>query len=123
MTKTNLTIKEKYTMKKALFVLALAVALTFMFAAAAFADHSPTFYVEWNADSELRRLRCRLRQRRYRLAPRNYLEGTEKCGVCHSVHRAPVYGVKWDTNPADPTAYTAVAGGLGVNPVAAPLYP
>ena len=41
----------------------------------------------------------------------NYLEGTEKCGVCHSVHRAPVPFVKWDTNPSDPASKTPVAGG------------
>jgi len=31
--------------------MALAVALIFSLAATAFADHSPTFYVEWKADS------------------------------------------------------------------------
>ena len=104
-------------MKKALFVLVLAVALTFMFAAAAFADHSPTFYVEWNADSEFEGYNADFGNAGTGSPHQNYLEGTEKCGVCHSVHRAPVYGIKWDTNPADPTAYTAVAGGVGVNPI------
>ena len=111
MTKTNLTIKEKNTMKKVLFVVALAVALTFALTATAFADHSPTFYVEWNADSTFTGYVAEFGNLGTGGPHANYLEGTEKCAVCHSVHRAPVYGIKWDTNPADPAAKTAVAGG------------
>jgi hypothetical protein len=98
-------------MKKTLFVIALAVALTFMFAAAAFADHSPTFYVEWNKTASFTGYAVSFGNAGTGSPHQNYLEGTEKCGVCHAVHRAPVYGVKWDTNPAVEASKTAVAGG------------
>lgn len=98
-------------MKRAWLFLALVVALTFVIAAPAFADHSPNFYVEWSGDSDYEGYDASFGNAGTGSPHANYLEGTEKCGVCHAVHRAPVYGVKWDTNPLDATAKTAVAGG------------
>lgn len=98
-------------MKRAWLVLALAVALTFMLAAPALADHSPTFFVEWDADASHTGYVAPFGNAGTGSPHQNYLEGTEKCGVCHSVHRAPVAKMKWDTNPADPSVKTAVAGG------------
>ena len=98
-------------MKKLLFVSVLAAAMIFSLTAAAFADHSPTFYVEWKADSAFEGYNAEFGNAGTGSVHANYLEGTEKCAVCHSVHRAPVIGMKWDTNPADPAAKTTVAGG------------
>jgi len=99
-------------MKKVLFVLAIAVALTFAMTATAFADHSPTFFVEWQEGVIHDGYGAATFGNPAGSSPHSgYVEGTEKCGVCHSVHRAPVGGVKWDTNPADDASRTAVAGG------------
>jgi len=100
-------------MKRVLLVSVLVVALTFAFAASAFADHSPTFFVEWDADATFTGYGGTTFGNAGTGGPHsNYLEGTEKCAVCHSVHRSPVGpGIKWDTNPTDPSAKTAVAGG------------
>jgi hypothetical protein len=98
-------------MKRVLFVLAIAVALTFMMTGTAFADHSPTFYVEWSADTSFTGYAAPFGNVGTGSPHQNYLEGTEKCAVCHSVHRAPVYGIKWDTNPAAEASRTPVAGG------------
>ncbi|HET6351280.1 MAG TPA: hypothetical protein VFG89_04000 [Coriobacteriia bacterium] len=98
-------------MKKAWLVVLLAVALTFVLVAPAFADHSPTFFVEWDGGSSFTGYSSSFGNAGTGSPHQNYLEGTEKCGVCHSVHRAPVPGVKWDTNPSDPASETAVAGG------------
>lgn len=98
-------------MKKLSIVLALAVALTAVFAATALADHSPTFFVEWSEDASFTGYVEDFGNYGTGSPHQNYLEGTEKCAVCHSVHRAPTTGVKWDTNPADDASKTAVAGG------------
>jgi hypothetical protein len=98
-------------MKKVLIVLAIVVAMTFAMTATAFADHSPNFYVEWDGASTFTGYAANFGNAGTGSPHQNYLEGTEKCGVCHSVHRAPVYGVKWDTNPAVDASKTAVAGG------------
>jgi hypothetical protein len=98
-------------MKKTLFVIALAVALTFMFAAAAFADHSPNFYVEWSKTATFTGYAESFGNLGKGSPHQNYLEGTEKCGVCHAVHRAPVFGVSWDTSQTNPAVKTPVAGG------------
>jgi hypothetical protein len=94
-----------------LSALVVAVAITLVTAISAFADHSPSFYVEWNGDSTFTGYVASLGNAGTGGPHQNYLEGTEKCGVCHAVHRAPVPGVRWDTNPADAAAKTAVAGG------------
>ena len=89
----------------------LAVAMLLAMSAPALADHSPSFFVEWNADSSYEGYNTTFGNAGHNNVHANYLECTEKCAVCHAVHRAPVYGQKWDTNPADPSAYTPVAGG------------
>jgi len=98
-------------MKKCLFVLALAVALTLLLTAAAFADHSPSFYVEWDKTTSFTGYDVPFGNAGTGGPHSGYLEGTEKCGVCHAVHRAPVPGVKWDTSLTDPSVVTPVAGG------------
>ncbi len=98
-------------MKRIWVLLAIALVLTFVIAAPALADHSPTFYVEWDGATSFTGYATTFGNAGTGGPHSNYLEGTEKCGVCHSVHRAPVGGVKWDTDPADPTVKTAVAGG------------
>lgn len=98
-------------MKKILFVLAIVVALTFAMTATAFADHSPTFYVEWNPNTVFQGYAVPFGNGGTGSVHAGYFEGTEKCAVCHSVHRAPVPGVKWDTVVTNPAAKTLVAGG------------
>jgi hypothetical protein len=94
-----------------LSALVVAVAITLVTAISAFADHSPSFYVEWDGDSTFTGYVDSFGNAGTGGPHQNYLEGTEKCGVCHAVHRALVPGVRWDTNLADLTAKTAVAGG------------
>lgn len=77
-------------MKKVLIVVALAVALTFAITAVAFADHSPSFFIQWNAQGGFEGAN------KFVTSPHaGYVEGTQKCGVCHAVHRAPVQGLGW----------------------------
>lgn len=72
-------------MRKTIFILAVAVALTMTFVATAFADHSPDFYVSWNAAGPNTGTG----------SPHgNYQKNTVKCSVCHAVHRAAVVGMK-----------------------------
>ena len=103
--------KENMVMKKALLIVVLAVALTFAFAASALADHSPSFYVEWQTGLHESYGALEYGNPVDDSPHSNYLEGTEKCGVCHAVHRAPVPGVSWDTSPSAPASRTPVAGG------------
>ncbi len=85
-------------MKKALFVLALAAALIFTMTAAAFADHSPSFYIKWDAAGGYEGANAAVP------SPHNgYAEGTQKCGVCHAVHRAAVNGIGWVNHDANAT--------------------
>jgi len=99
-------------MKKTAIVLALAVVFTLGISTNAFADHSPTFYVEWDQTTQYDGYGAASFGNQGTGNPhQGYLEGTEKCGVCHSVHRAPVPGMRWDTNPGDDTSRTPVAGG------------
>lgn len=91
----------------------VVVAIVFVIASAnlAFADHSPTFYVEWNQSAQFQGYVATFGNQGTGNPHQGYLEGTEKCAVCHSVHRAPVPGMKWDTDPANAAARTPVAGG------------
>lgn len=71
-------------MKRTVLVAVLVVALTFAFAASAFADHSPDFYVQWNAAGANAGTDG---------SPHSgYTVTTVKCAVCHAVHRAAVPG-------------------------------
>jgi hypothetical protein len=97
--------------KQFLIIAVLTIAALALMAAPAFADHSPTFYVAWDGDSSYTGYVENFGNAGTGGPHSNYLEGTEKCGVCHSVHRAPVPGVKWDTNPSVEASSTAVAGG------------
>jgi len=98
--------------ERILFVVCVAALLVFGASASAFADHSPTFYVEWDQSAQFSGYGGTTFGNQGTGSPhQNYLEGTEKCAVCHSVHRAPVPYMKWDTDPADPAARTPVAGG------------
>ncbi len=85
-------------MRKTSIVLVLAAVMIFAFAAAAFADHAPNFYINWSG------------------APANanqaggphqaYTQTSQKCAVCHAVHRAPVSGMGW-TGDAKDAAFIA----------------
>ncbi len=78
-------------MKKVLIVVALAVALTFAITVVAFADHSPSFYIQWNEEGGFEGANA------FVTSPHaGYVEGTQKCGVCHAVHRAAVQGLGWE---------------------------
>jgi hypothetical protein len=114
------TRKETKMTKRVMLILALALALTFVMTAAAYADHSPTFFVGWQTGTIAGYNGGTIGNPVGDSPHANYLEGTEKCGVCHSVHRAPVAGVSWASagldasgnprvSPSDPK--TAVAGG------------
>ncbi len=82
-------------MKRVLFVLLLCVALTFGFAATAFADHSPSFFIKWDPMGGYEGANVGG-------APHaGYVEGSQKCGVCHAVHRAPVAGTGWVNHAAN----------------------
>jgi len=87
-----------------MFVIAVAAVLVFAMASSALADHSPTFYVEWNAVSSFSGYggttfgNAGAGGPGFNAPHANYLEGTEKCAVCHSVHRAPVPGETWTTS-------------------------
>lgn len=86
-------------MKKLVIVLALAVALTFAMTATAFADHSPSFFIKWNATGGYEGANSAVPS-----PHAGYTEGTQKCAVCHAVHRAPVVGTSWTNGvkfPAD----------------------
>ncbi|HET6351281.1 MAG TPA: hypothetical protein VFG89_04005 [Coriobacteriia bacterium] len=99
-------------MKRIALAAVLVTAFVLATTAVAYADHSPTFYVEWNQTSNFTGYGGTTFGNQGTGSPhQGYLEGTEKCAVCHSVHRAPVPHIRWDTNPADPAAKTAVAGG------------
>jgi hypothetical protein len=72
-------------MKKALFVLSCVALLTFAFVGAAFADHSPSFYIKWDS----------AHAGAVAGPHAGYTESTTKCEVCHAVHRAPAPNVSW----------------------------
>ncbi len=105
-------------MSKVTRVMVLAVVIVLITAASAFADHSPTFYVEWNQSALHTGYNASFGNQGTGSPHQNYLEGTEKCGVCHSVHRAPVPYQSWTTSgtpgaqtPAQKAVRTPVAGG------------
>jgi mono/diheme cytochrome c family protein len=85
--------KEYKTMKKLALVLALAVVLTFALTAVAFADHSPSFYIQWNDNGGYSEANSSTPS-----PHAGYAEGTQKCAVCHAVHRAAVAGLGYATD-------------------------
>lgn len=108
--------------RKVLLVIAGAIVFALAASTNAFADHSPTFYVEWNQTAIFNGYGTTTFGNQGSGSPhQGYLEGTEKCGVCHSVHRAPVPGESWATSGwagapgaqtrVNPSARTKVAGG------------
>ncbi len=75
-------------MKKTALVVALAVLLTIVFATAAFAHHQPSLYVSWEAGVKGNT------GANGNSPHEGYAKNTEKCNVCHAVHRAPVQGLR-----------------------------
>lgn len=73
-------------MKKALFVLALAVVLTVAFATAAYAEHAPSNYSQWNTTYGTNAA--------IPSPHAGYSTTTVKCSVCHSIHRSSVPGLR-----------------------------
>jgi len=72
-------------MKKALLVSLMVVALTFAFAATAFAEHAPSNYSTWSAAIAGNGATDPTPHM-------GYTQNTVKCNVCHSVHRSAVRG-------------------------------
>ncbi len=84
---SHITIKENTSMKKTLFVLVMAIALVLAFSGIAMAKVT-NGYVSW-ADAKLNLDGTQS-------TPHiGYTVNTEKCGVCHAVHNAPVAGTAW----------------------------
>lgn len=110
-------------MKKSILIVALACAMVFSFAAVAAADHSPQFYFNFQAEDGV------VQSPAFKLvfpasfdvtftidngswadgtaSPHsNYSQNTAKCGVCHSVHRAPTTGTASTATPTVSSRYT-----------------
>jgi len=104
-------------MKRTLFVVALAVVLIVAFASTALADHSPSFFIKWNAAGGFEGANAAVPS-----PHAGYAEGTQKCGVCHATHRAPVAGTGWVNKLADPVNGTP-ANPDSTQPTGAALYP
>ncbi|MBF4510335.1 MAG: hypothetical protein ISP10_07685, partial [Aeromicrobium sp.] len=90
-------------MKKTLIVVALAVALVLAFAATAYATSAKTWnystdYYTWGSmpgSGNTGTMLINLGDNpTYPGAHAGYTANTAKCGLCHSVHRAKVGGVK-----------------------------
>ena len=95
-------------MKKTIFVVVLALALTFAFAAGAFARQASSLRAAWTTTRGSIRLVARTPGTAWVAsgtsnigsntvspgAHANYLATTAKCGICHSVHRAAGDGTK-----------------------------
>ncbi|MDF1542325.1 MAG: hypothetical protein P1P71_04345 [Anaerosomatales bacterium] len=72
-------------MKRITFVLVLAVVLTMVFSATAFAEHRSSKYSQWNPDAAGNAATAG--------SPHaEYTTTTVKCNVCHAVHNAAVMG-------------------------------
>jgi len=99
------------TKQRVMVVVALAAAFALATSTAAFADHSPSFYVEWNQTSEFTGYATTFGNQGTGSPHQGYLEGTEVRRVPRRA-RAPVPFVKWDTgNDNNRATRTAVAGG------------
>jgi len=121
-------------MKKSVIVLALAAVMVFAFAGSAFADHSPQFYFDFEAgagvtegaafeavfpsDFNAYPISWSIDNGSWALGTatphKGYSQTTAKCGVCHSVHRAPTRGTASTAAPTTSsryalTAYTSLA--------------
>jgi len=100
-TYTSIT-KESHIMKKTALVVALAVLLTIVFATAAFAHHQPSLYVSWEAGHKGNT------GANGNSPHEGYAKNTEKCNVCHAVHRVRIYNGNVEN-------YTGAVGGWQVN--------
>ena len=100
----HITHNEGVRVKKTVLVVALAIALTFVFAASAYATSPKTWnsledYYSWGSQSGASDPAGTFL---YNVGANpanpgvhaNYLATTAKCGICHSVHRASATGVK-----------------------------
>lgn len=117
-------------MKKSI-VIALACVMLFAFAGTAMADHSPQFYFNFQAGAGVTTssafevvfpvsagLSYSIDNGSWALGTatphKGYSQTTAKCGVCHSVHRAPTQGTASTADPTTSsryalTGYTAIA--------------
>lgn len=87
-------------MKRVPYVLALAVILVLALSAPAYADHSPSFFIKWNPSGGYEHANVG------GTPHSGYVEGSQKCQVCHAEHRAPLAG----TGYADLTTRAAIGG-------------
>jgi len=98
----NSTINKGVPVKKTILVVVLAIALTFAFAASAYATSAKTFnslsdYYSWGTvgtSAPYTPLADLGANPDNPGVHANYLATTAKCGICHSVHRATADGVK-----------------------------
>lgn len=109
-------------MKKGIVVALLVGVMVFGFASTAMAHHSPQFYFNWQAGDGVTLspafeeiwgtadVEFSINNGSYSdgtASPhKNYSQTTAKCGVCHSVHRAPVYGTGSTATPTTSSRYT-----------------
>lgn len=110
-------------MKKGLIVVALACVMIFALGGVAMADHSPQFYFNWQAGNGVTQsatfkvvfpdaagLNFSIDNGSYALGTasphKTYSQTTAKCGVCHSVHRAPTLGTSSTSMPTTSSRYS-----------------
>lgn len=110
-------------MKKSILIVALACAMVFSFAAIAAADHSPQFYFNFQQKDGVVQspafklvfpasfdVTFTIDNGSFALGTAtphaNYSQNTAKCGVCHSVHRAPTTGTASTASPTVSSRYT-----------------
>ncbi len=105
-------------MKKSIIIVALACAMVFAFAGTAMADHSPQFYFNFQPGAGVTSSPAFMNvfpEHEFNVeftidngteVHSGYAQTTAKCGVCHSVHRAPVYGTATaGTSPTTSSRY------------------
>ncbi len=109
-------------MKKSIVLIALVCVMVFAFASIAMADHSPQFYFNWQAGTGVTSsptfqavfptaagLTFSIDNGSYALGTasphKGYSQTTAKCGVCHSVHRAPTLGTGSTAAPTTSSRY------------------
>ncbi len=97
-------------MSKVTRVMVLAVVIVLITAAAAFADHSPTFYVEWNQTTSSLATTPRSATKA-RAALTRTTSRAPRSAACATRSTAPRFRSSWDTNPGVEASKTPVAGG------------
>ena len=123
--------KKGISMKKSIVLIALVCVMVFAFASSAMADHAPQFYFNWQQGAGVTNsptfqavfptaagLTFSIDNGSYALETatphKGYTQTTAKCGVCHSVHRAPTLGTSSTSAPTTSSRYSL--SGYTTNP-------